>query len=141
MEQDEVMPLPGLVLYFAITDPIEVNIERQGLESLNSLKTLFSPGTSQDAKIGIDETDSASIANGQIVAGEAEGTPNDSEENGFPSFMKPEAVHIVGIHLASVCLRLQAMKSDGIKEDGLAFTYWEMQLGALTVDSQNLNAK
>ena len=141
MEQDEVMPLPGLVLYFAITDPIEVNIERQGLESLNALKSLFSPGTSQDAKIGNDETDSASISNDQIVAAEAEGTPNDSEENGFPSFMKPEAVHIVGVHLASVCLRLQAMKSDGTKEDGLAFTYWEMQLDALTVDSQNLNAK
>lgn len=141
MEQDEVMPLPGLVLYFAITDPIEVNIERQGLESLNALKTLFSPGTSQDAKIGNDETDSASISNDQIVAGEAEGTPNDSEENGFPAFMKPEAVHVVGVHLASVCLRLQAMKNDGIKEDGLAFTYWEMQLGALTVDSQNLNTK
>ena len=141
MEQDEVMPLPGLVLFFAITDPIEVNIERQGLESLNALKSLFSPGTSQDAKIGNDETDSASISNDQIVAAEAEGTPNDSEENGFPSFMKPEAVHIVGVHLASVCLRLQAMKSDGTKEDGLAFTYWEMQLDALTVDSQNLNAK
>ena len=141
MEQDEVMPLPGLVLYFAITDPIEMNIERQGLESLNALKTLFSPGTSQDAKIGNAETDSASISNDQIVAGEAEGTPNFSEENGFPAFMKPEAVHVVGVHLASVCLRLQAMKTDGIKEDGLAFTYWEMQLGALTVDSQNLNTK
>lgn len=141
MEQDEVMPLPGLVLYFAITDPIEVNIERQGLESLNALKALFSPGTSQDAKTRNDGTDSASISNDQIVTIEAEGTPNDSEENGFPSFMKPEAVHIVGVHLASVCLRLQAMKSDGTKEDGLAFTYWEMQLGALTVDSQNLNAK
>ena len=141
MEQDAMMPLPGLVLYFAITDPIEVNIERQGLESLNALKTLFSPGTSQDAKIENDEADSASISNDQIVAGEVEGTPNDSEVNGFPSFMKPEAVHIVGVHLASVCLRLQAMKSDGTKEDGLTFTYWEMQLGALTVDSQNLNAK
>ena len=144
IEEDAVMPLPGLVLYFAITDPIELNIERQGLESLNALKALFSSGgtgSSQDAKTGNDETDSTSASNDNKVSAETGCSANNSEENDFHSFMKPEAVHVVGVHLASVCLRLQAMKNDGTREDGLAFSYWEMQLGALTVDSQNLNAK
>jgi len=143
-EVDAAMPLPGLVLYFAITDPIDMNIERQGLESLNALKSLFAPGNtemiSQDVNDEIDNA-SDSTSNELIVAGEQVGTPDGSEENSFPSFMKPEAVHVVGIHLANVCLRLQAMKNDGTKEDGLAFSYWEMQLSALTIDSQNLNAE
>jgi len=145
-DADASMPLPGLVLYFAITDPVELNIERQGLEAVNALKSLFVPdstGTSQDAKTDNDGTDATS-SSGERTICEAKGhdaTAGDAAENTFPSFMKPEAVHIVGVHIANICLRLQAMKRDGGREDGLAFSYWEMQIGALTGDSQNLNAK
>ena len=117
------MPLPGLVLYFAITDPIELNIERQGLEAVNTLKSLFVPGstgTSQDAKTDNDGSDATSISGERTIC-EAKGhdaTAGDAAENTFPSSMKPEAVHVVGVHIANVCLRLQAMKRDADREDG-----------------------
>ena len=145
IDADASMPLPGLVLYFAISDPIELNIERQGLEAVNTLKSLFVPdstGTSQDAKTDNDGNDATSIS-GERTTCEAkwhDGTAGDTEENTFPSFMKPEAACCWCSYCE--CLPSVASHEKGWgREDGLSFSYWEMQIGALTVDSQNLNAK
>jgi hypothetical protein len=150
-DADSMMPLPGLVLYFAITDPLELNIERQGLESLHVLKDLFTPpgrkdtatrgendhSAEEDAE-ALKET-SAVPTTSCVPPAELELQAEDYEK--FPAFMKPESVHVVGLHVANFCLRLHAMRSDGGREDGLSFFYWEMKLGALTLDSQNLNSR
>jgi len=146
-EADSMMPLPGLVLYFAITDPLELNIERQGLESLHALKDLFTPRRGKDTVTG-GENDHCAEEDGEALK-ERSAVPTTSVvppaslelQAEFPAFMKPESVHVVGLHVANFYLRLHAMRSDGGREDGLSFFYWEMKLCALTLDSQNLNAR
>lgn len=57
----------------------------------------------------------------------------------FATYMQPESIQVIGIHLSEILLRVHVMKKkdDGILDTGLSFCYWEFGITCLTMDHQS----
>lgn len=56
----------------------------------------------------------------------------------FPSYMQPEKIQILGIHLSDVVFRVHVMKDQGIPDEDLSFCYWDIEAKCVTLDHQKL---
>ena len=158
---DSEMPLPGLVFYFTVTDPFEINVDRHSLESLHILTNLLATPSKkeiEDSNEAMQDTKCETSANDELVPDvvSREGIPSVSHgiapgatstlenielsSDSFPTYMKPECVHVVGFHVACFVLRLHCMRGSGEREGGLAFCYWETRIDTVTLDSHNLKS-
>eukprot|EP00978_Attheya_sp_CCMP212_P006174 scaffold13898_cov51-Attheya_sp.AAC.2 len=159
---DSCIPLPGLVIHLSILDPLEININRENLKALGQIISIFTtdnsatdaqdqsklkektPSDNNDATIPEkDNTVPPTITKDKTKSAE-EGSEELTKEmvNGeeFPYFMKPETVHVIGIHASAIIFRLHSMvdKSSERMESGRSYSYWDGIARAVTVDLQQL---
>jgi len=162
---DSSIPMPGLALQICIRDPLEINVDRNNIESIGLIKSLFSSPSNTKSKNDIEskkesETNasSAEIVTVQSVAddvtqttttstgffssflyGKPEETIHEEEvpEDSFESYMQPESISVMGIYLAQTIIRVHIMGEDKDDRD-LSFCYWEVDTQCLTIDRQSL---
>lgn len=73
--------------------------------------------------------------------GRSNSAVNDyNPDSGFPTYMQPEKIQIIGVHLAEVQLRIHWMKPNRVLEDGVSFHYWSLTGKCVTLDYQQLQA-
>ena len=152
---DACMPLPGLTLYVAIAEPLELNVDRESLEAIGLLKALFSSSKEpkkmpteerptienvQMSSVLEKENSEFSPSSTRDASSDLDGQVPASSTGSFPGFMQPNAIQITGLHLAKVILRLHIMRAAGDRESGLSFCYWEMVAHSITVDMQECKA-
>ena len=58
----------------------------------------------------------------------------------YPSYMKPEKIEILGLHIAEIRLRVHIIRPDGYSDSRYSFCYWDLDAKCLTVDLQRLSA-
>ena len=61
-------------------------------------------------------------------------------ESSFPTYMQPEKIQIIGIHLSELRFRVHFMKEAGEVDDGLSFCYWDLFAKCATLDFHMLSA-
>jgi hypothetical protein len=178
---DSSIPMPGFVCHISVRDPLEVNIDRQNLDTIGDLLSLLtkpkstSSSSTHDGEV-FERSDhimqntnfsdavsdiSACSSKGNItksevhqtLAGRSADNLHHSQRNsanvvvsdynpdsGFPAYMQPEKIQIIGIHLADVQLRIHWMKPNRELEDGVSFVYWNLNGKCITLDYQQLRA-
>eukprot|EP00548_Thalassiothrix_antarctica_P010632 CAMPEP_0194156052 /NCGR_PEP_ID=MMETSP0152-20130528/66889_1 /TAXON_ID=1049557 /ORGANISM="Thalassiothrix antarctica, Strain L6-D1" /LENGTH=1145 /DNA_ID=CAMNT_0038863439 /DNA_START=65 /DNA_END=3502 /DNA_ORIENTATION=+ len=144
---DAKTPLPGFVFSVSLNEPLVINIDRPSLEVLGSLQELFikSPEESESSQEDVEEEESpkpekTSIA--QKIKNMASFRKKERKEllrSAFPSYMKPEAIEILGVFISKIVFRIHAMKSED--DLGLSFRYFEAILRCTTIDVQILTSK
>lgn len=158
---DSSIPMPGLALQICIRDPFEINVDRNNIESIGLLKSLFtkpsSPKPMNDSNpkkesetseivtvlpISEDATHTTTASTGffsGLLYGKAEETIDEEDvpEDSFESNMQPESISVMGIYLAETVIRIHVMRED--EEDrNLSFCYWQIDTKCLTLDRQTL---
>lgn len=211
---DAATPMAGLVLSVSMRDPLEINIDRQSLEVIGLVLSLFT-AKKQSEKIDVpanDAIDSLSQSpkenafpngtsdhsintasplnfnsanaysnsefheqSGAELAETADGLArrrnnssgerddlgqegttgsslsqqqmqnqenNINIESSFPTYMQPEKIQILGVHLSKVTFRIHIMRSskEEVDDSGLAFCYWEIRAKCVTMDHHRLSA-
>eukprot|EP00547_Thalassionema_nitzschioides_P011153 CAMPEP_0194263894 /NCGR_PEP_ID=MMETSP0158-20130606/47302_1 /TAXON_ID=33649 /ORGANISM="Thalassionema nitzschioides, Strain L26-B" /LENGTH=1115 /DNA_ID=CAMNT_0039004115 /DNA_START=191 /DNA_END=3535 /DNA_ORIENTATION=- len=144
---DNKTPLPGLVLSVSFNEPIELNVDRQSLEVIGSLRELFVKNTEEGEKncAEVEDTVSSEPEKTSIAQKLKNMTKfrkkgkKESVRSAFPSYMKPETTQILGVFVSRAILRIHAMRSDD--DLGLSFRYWEAVLRCTTIDIQKHNSK
>jgi hypothetical protein len=188
---DNSIPLAGLVLHISVKECLEVNADRQNLETVGMILSLFRKPSNVDGSLpdsfdvksktnGIQNSDDDDIdddrseASGtsartegslfcksptreSIVYGQVESSREESNKIidsniGFPSYMQPEKIQILGLYIAKLNLRLHCIKDStnnnsveqmvGKYNDatGVSYCYWHANASCLTIDMQTLNA-
>ena len=61
-------------------------------------------------------------------------------ESSFPTYMQPEKIQILGIHLSELKFRVHVMKEAGEDDDGLSYCYWDLFAKCVTFDHHILTA-
>jgi hypothetical protein len=163
---DMSMPMPGLALQVTLRDPIEINVDRSSLETLGLLKSLFvkkkTPDPESDeppsdrkkkgkeadstASVQASTQDAAThttastigIFAGFLSSRIAEPVKEDPSD-AFSTYMQPENIQIVGMHLSEVLLRVHVLREDRA-DSGLSFCYWDIIAGCLTMDHHSLRS-
>jgi hypothetical protein len=162
---DSSIPMPGLALQIYIRDPFEINVDRNNIESIGLLKSLFtkpsSPKPMNDSNpkkenetnnitseivtalpISEDATHTTTPSTGffsGLLYGKPEETIHEEDipEDSFESYMQPECISVMGIYLAEAVIRIHVMRED--EEDrNLSFCYWQIDTKCLTLDRQTL---
>jgi hypothetical protein len=162
---DSSIPMPGLALQICIRDPLEINVDRNNIESIGLIKSLFtkpsSPKPMNDsnpkeeskmnnitpeiitaASIAEDATQTTTASTGffsGLLYGKPEETIHEEDvpEDSFESYMQPESISVMGIYLAETVIRIHVMRED--EEDrNLSFCYWQIDTKCLTLDRQTL---
>jgi hypothetical protein len=159
---DSSLPMPGLVIQIGVRDRLEINVDRESLESLGLLKSLFTkpakieteeakpdtPGDIQSASPAPVLAESAtqttasstgffsSMIYGTPVEQKKEEEPSES----FESYMQPETITVMGVYVAEVSLRIHILKENR-QDGGLSFAYWHVGIDCLTLDRHTLISK
>jgi hypothetical protein len=76
------------------------------------------------------------ISRGPVLEEEEE----EDSEDCFPSYMQPEKIQILGLHLSEINVRMHVMRADDAFDSGLSFCYWEVLAKCVTADQQQLKA-
>jgi hypothetical protein len=161
---DSSMPLPGLALQVTVRDPLEINVDRPSIETLNLLKTLFvkkqDANTQNFENISENETEAsktmarldstASVATTKSTAAkssffnffsstkaEVEIVKNPMES--FSPIMQPESIQVLGLHLTRILFRVHFLRDDR-EDDGLSFSYWDLLASCVTIDQQSVKS-
>ena len=162
---DSSLPLPGLVLQITIRDPLEINLDRPSIETLNLLKTLFakkrdssSPSLEKATETVPEDTkamarldSTASLASSKSTATrsgffsffsstKAETAKQKDPLESFSPIMQPESIQVIGVHLAKIAFRAHFLRDDRL-DDGLSFAYWDMLISCLNIDLQSLKSQ
>ncbi|KAL3925199.1 MAG: hypothetical protein SGILL_000572 [Bacillariaceae sp.] len=161
---DSSIPMPGLVLQISIRDPLEVNIDRESLESVGLLKAMFTKpsattGTAEDCEKTPDQdtrggtlnapapaengtqgtSSSPGFFSSMFYGNSAEELKEEEPSEAFAAYMQPEKITVMGVFVADVCLRLHVLREDR-RDVGLSFAYWEIAVDCLTIDRHALVA-
>ncbi len=162
---DSSIPMPGLALQICIRDPLEINVDRNNIESIGLIKSIFTNPSDVKRKNDVKprKESETSAASAEIVTvpsvsddvtqttttstgffssflyGKPEETIHEEEapEDSFESFMQPESISVMGIYLAQTIIRVHIMGEDKDDRD-LSFCYWEVDTQCLTIDHQSL---
>ncbi len=161
---DSSIPMPGLALQICIRDPLEINVDRNNIESIGLIKSLFtnssttkpkndtkstkdsepnasSPDIATVPSVTDDATQTTSTSTGffsSLLYGKPEVTIHEEvPEDSFESYMQPESISVMGIYLAETIIRIHIMREDKDDRD-LSFCYWEVDTQCLTIDLQSL---
>lgn len=146
---DASTPLAGVVLNVSLNDPLEINVDRSSLEVIGQLVSLFLKQTTDSTpNVSDEETDGdldagSSTHGGRlcIPAPRRKSAKKTDAIDSFPTYMQPENLEILGLHLATIIVRVHAMRSDGSYDGGLSFCYWETQTRCITMDIQMLSSE
>jgi len=65
---------------------------------------------------------------------------NFDASSSFPTYMQPEKIQILGMHLSQLKVRLHVMTDSGDDDDGAAFCYWDFHGSCITMDYHRLGA-
>ena len=141
---DASMPLPGSVFALSITDPIELNVDRNHLDAIWFLSTMFIP----PKKESDESKDVSSLSEQHIIAPEDASASSQHETtsidtvdcNAFPSYMQPDAIYISDIHIARLIVRLQALRPRPENDFGLKFGYWEVNVSSICCEDQHVDS-
>jgi len=134
---DDYTPLPGFCFCLSVADPVEVNVDRDKLDAIGYLTSLFTPSSDDAEKdqTTIDDEHSESPNHQQPNVGSLldERIQNDA----FPSYMQPDSIFLSGVHLAKVIVRVEIMKSAGSR--GLGFSYWQLSAQSLHIEDTRVD--
>lgn len=162
---DSSMPMPGLALQISIRDPLEINVDRNNMEAIGLIQSLFTkpPSTKAQNDSNAKEENEPNVSTAEIVTapsvaddvtqtttastgffssllyGKPEETIHEEEvpEDSFETYMQPESISVMGIYLAEAIIRIHIMRED--KDDrNLSFAYWQVDTKCLTIDRQSL---
>lgn len=148
---DSYTPLPGVVLSISLNDPLEINVDRPSLEVLGNILFLFtkkedqnkSPLTSPCTVQVSDDNNEGEIKNTKKKwsFGRNTTTRKESLKDAYPSYMVPENIEFMGLHLTKIILRLHVMRDHGRDDTRMSFRYWEAMANCVTVDLQSMKTK
>jgi len=162
---DASIPMSGLVLQISIRDPLEINVDRNSIESIGLIKSLFTkpikPETSNDSDQDKEMAQGTSRMEPNVTASQSEDTtqattastgffsgllyPKQEEKieeeethtDSFQSYMQPESISVMGMYFAETTIRVHVMGDDQ-NDRNLSFCYWQIDTKCLTVDRQSL---
>jgi hypothetical protein len=139
---DGVMPQPGFVFYLSITDTLELNVDRNNLEALGYATSLLYESKSPDENATNDPSKPRSSQTSILKRSKAvkQEKPCQSKDDAFPTFMQPDATYLSGVHLCKVVLRVHAMRQIPQRNSRLKFRYWELKLGSLYLEEQQIDS-
>lgn len=145
---DRSTPLAGVVLNLSLNDPLEINTDRSSLEVIGQLVSLFLKKAEASSEVASEEPEEdldagTSTHGGRLcmpVPRRNSAKKSDISES-FPTYMQPENIEILGLHLATIVIRIHAMRSDGSYDGALSFCYWETQTRCITMDIQKLSSE
>lgn len=163
---DLVTPMPGLALSVSFRDPLEVNLDRMSLDGLGLLIGLFKKPAEESERLA-EQAAPTSMADAtrenlpktELKEAEAGGSyfssfffgSNKTDElppqqkslpPAFPTYMKPENIQILGVHVAELRFRVHVMHPDDQEKHntGLSFCYWDARIECMTLDQQKLTS-
>jgi len=162
---DSSIPMPGLTLQICIRDPFEINMDRNSIESIGLINSLFTKPPNLKStvvsnankeseqrnnvtepvtatSITEDTTQTTTASTGffsGLLYGKPEETIHEEEalEDSFESYMQPESISVVGIYSAEAIIRIHVMQKDEYDRN-LSFCYWQIHQRCLTIDRQTL---
>jgi len=166
---DSSIPMPGLAFQISIRDPLEINVDRNSIETIGLVKSLFTKPSYQnpidDEKVKeeseINDNNSSEIVPSPSLAedstqattastgffsgllyGKKEETIYEEEvsKDSFETCMQPESISVMGIYLAETIFRVHVMREDE-NDRNLSFCYWQVETHCLTIDRQTLNSQ
>jgi hypothetical protein len=146
---DSSIPLAGVVLNISLNDPLTINVDRSSLEVIGQLVSLFLKETADSTLEVSDEEEvegdvGSSVHGGRLCMPAARRKASSKKtltNDAFPEYMQPENIEVIGLHLATIVVRIHVMRSDGSYDKGLSFCYWEMQTRCVTLDVQKLTSE
>ena len=160
---DSSAPMGGFTCHVSVRDVLELNLDRPALSFLGSLIGLFrkppKPTQIEDASLpeGTDASNStqqndtkASRAEPSLVSESDGETPeNETQEDiseSFPSYMQPEKIQYLGLHVSKIQLRVHLIpetKAEGVRRSDkpYSFSYWDAEIKCLTGDIQKLKCE
>ena len=162
---DSSIPMPGLALQISIRGPLEINVDRNNMEAIGLIQSLFTkpPSAKAQKESGPKKEDEPTVSAAEIVTapsvaddvaqttststgffssllyGKPEETIPEEEvpEDSFETYMQPESISVMGIYLAEAIVRVHIMREDKDDRD-LSFSYWQVNTKCLTIDRQSL---
>lgn len=164
---DSSMPMPGLALQVTFRDPLEINVDRPSVETLNLLKTLFvkkrevtadEPDPQEEKKSEVEvrgplsrsstsvgDTTKTTLSSrssffGFLSSRAKEPEKEEQKLDAFSPYMQPENIQVLGVSFSEVILRIHVMREEK-KDDGLSFCYWDMLATCLTIDMQSCTSR
>jgi hypothetical protein len=162
---DASLPMPGLILQITMREPLEINADRDSLQSIGLLQSLFVKKKIAKASDGessvveeANENTSSTVATKVISTDEAAQKPassrgmfsgflsrpgsqdvvKDEPSDAFPSYMQPEHIQIIGLHLAKFVFRVHMMQAGSTTDRSLSFCYWDTVARCVNLDYQAL---
>jgi hypothetical protein len=155
---DNATPMGGLTLSISTRDPLEINIDRFGLEVVGNVLRLFRrnledngnvaeqgagtslPGKEDNSARQRDNDTKKPISGADLLRKHVSEDDDENIHATFPTYMQPENIQFIGLHFSDLVFRLHIMREDGTKDDGFAFCYWDVNFKCLTMDYQQLKA-
>jgi len=138
-QMDKLMPIPGFVLCVSITDPLEVNVDRNHLEALGYLKSMFtSKKEPEDDDQEQDKTESV-LVNDTTQAVRIKDTAQSTfDDKSFPSYMTPDCIYLSGVYVSKLIIRVEAIQPR--TSSTLKFRYWEFIGQSIHIEESQVDA-
>lgn len=117
-------------------------------DSQRSLSSHYSKSSNNNSYQTLDESSRSMMGvSGRSLRTSPPRAPNPLEKHGdynvessFPTYMQPEKIQMLGLHLAEIKFRVHVMQRDGEPEGGKTYCYWEIRGKCITMDHQQLEA-
>ena len=140
---DNLMPMPGFVFCLSITDPLEVNVDRNSLEAIGYIMSFFTPkkDTIDDDEQENDQHKSHINSTKRDTYkddGASDASPFIFDEESFPSFMQPDCIYLSGLHVSQVIIRLEAIQPT--TSSNLNFRFWQFVGQSIHVEETQVDA-
>lgn len=139
-QMDKLMPIPGFVLCVSITDPLEVNVDRNHLEALGYLKSLFTSKKEIVEEDDDQEQDETILVNDTTQAFHIKDNTAQStfDDKSFPSYMTPDCIYLSGIYVSKLIIRFEAIQPR--TSSTLKFRYWEFIGQSIHIEESQVDA-
>jgi hypothetical protein len=144
---NEQMPLPGFVFCLSMSDPLEVNVDRNSLEALGYLKLLLISTNEQSSEKmenphhkKTEDVNTINIVSGRYI----DDVPNkmsswDFDDKSFPPFMQPDAIHLASLHVSKLIVRVEVIQPR--LHSSLRFRYWEFVGQSIQLEQSQVDAE
>jgi hypothetical protein len=137
---DDSMPLPGSVFCLSITDPIEMNVDRNHLDALGYMLSLFTAKPSKgEGNRSQEKQQKAPKWEDVVLRQDDPAIAGSIQSNAFPSYMQPDAIYISDIFIAKVTVRIHALRPKPENDFGLRFGFWELNASSICCEDQQVD--
>ncbi len=136
---DTLMPLPGSVFSLSITDPIEMSVDRNHLDAVGYLLSIFKSTTNPNKS---DEAEEDKMpAQGEVGLPQHIKTPFENlNSDSFPSYMQPDSIYISAIHILKLTIRIHTLRPLPENDFGLRFGFWELNATSICCEDQQVDS-